>query len=92
MFSNNEYQIDVTFQEDNSFNVTFEPDNTFDVDFGQTSGVSGDEYQGTYEVTPTTSEQTLSTTNKVLTHNVIIHPIPQNYGLITWNGATLRIS
>lgn len=85
-------EIDVTFNEVDSFEVTFGGCNAFDVDFGAYEGVGGDEYQGTYEVTPTEYEQTLSTQDKVLTQNVIVHPIPSNYGLITWDGTTITVS
>ena len=49
-------------------------------------------YTGVTEVTPTTTEQVLDTSNKVVTRNIIINPIPSNYGLITWNGSTLTVS
>lgn len=49
-------------------------------------------YTGTTEVTPTTTEQVLDTSNKVVTRNIVINPIPSNYGLITWNGSTLTVS
>ena len=52
----------------------------------------GDIYQGGYEFTPTQETQTVQTADKVLLENIIIHPIPQNYGLITWNGAILTVS
>ena len=49
-------------------------------------------YTGMTEVTPTTAEQVLDTSNKVVTRNIVINPIPSNYGLITWNGSTLTVS
>lgn len=85
-------EIDVTFSEVDSFDVTFGSGESFSVDFGQYDGTIGDEYDGPYEVTPTEYEQTLSTQDKVLTQNVIVHPIPSNYGLITWNGTTITVS
>lgn len=51
-----------------------------------------DVYTGPYEVTPSTSQQTLFTSGKTMAHNVTIAPIPNNYGLITWNGSTLTVS
>lgn len=53
---------------------------------------SGTPYTGTYIVTPTEETQTLDTDSKYLTANVIVNPIPTNYGLITWNGTTLTVS
>ena len=52
----------------------------------------GDPYEGEYEIYPTTEEQILPTEDRNLTENIIIHPIPSNYGLITWDGATLTVS
>lgn len=49
-------------------------------------------YTGVTEVTPTTAEQVLDTSNKVVARNIVITPIPSNYGLITWNGSTLTVS
>ena len=49
-------------------------------------------YTGVTEVTPTTTEQVLDTSNKVVARNIVINPIPSNYGLITWNGSTLTVS
>lgn len=49
-------------------------------------------YTGAYEVTPTTDTQTLSTEDLLMTANVVVNPIPSNYGLITWDGSTLTVS
>ena len=49
-------------------------------------------YTGGTNITPSTSEQVLNTADKVVTRNIVINPIPSNYGLITWNGATLTVS
>lgn len=54
--------------------------------------VGADPYAGEYTVTPTTETQTLLTKNLRMTDNVTINPIPNNYGLITWNGTTLTVS
>ena len=49
-------------------------------------------YDGEITVTPTNQTQTLSTKSKYLTDNITIEPIPNNYGLVTWNGSVLTIS
>ena len=51
-----------------------------------------EEYSGVTTVTPSEEIQTLQTEDKVVLENIIINPIPSNYGLITWNGATLTVS
>lgn len=50
------------------------------------------EYDGVYEVTPTTETQTLVTSGFRMSGNVVVNPIPSNYGLITWDGTTLTVS
>lgn len=49
-------------------------------------------YTGDYTVTPSKEEQVLETKSKLMRENVIIEPIPSNYGLITWNGSVLTVS
>lgn len=48
-------------------------------------------YEGSYEVTPTQSTQTLATSGYRMTGDVIINPIPSNYGLIEWDGSILTV-
>lgn len=54
--------------------------------------VDRDPYTGAYEVTPSEETQTLETNNMRMTGNVTINPIPNNYGLITWNGSIITVS
>ena len=49
-------------------------------------------YTGEYAVTPSAEQQILETAGKVLKENVVVEPIPQNYGLITWSGLGIRVS
>lgn len=51
-----------------------------------------EEYTGDYEFTPTRSTQVIEIANKKATADIIINPIPQNYGLVTWNGSVLTVS
>lgn len=50
------------------------------------------EYTGAYEITPTNAEQVLPTMQTSVLADIVIKPIPQNYGLITWNGSTITVS
>ena len=61
-------------------------------DFGEAYIMHIDEYDGEYEVTPTSYAQVLETEGKVMTQNVTVNPIPSNYGLITWNGIYITVS
>ena len=49
-------------------------------------------YDGEYEVTPTQETQVLDTALKAMSGNIIVNPIPSNYGLVTWNGNVLTVS
>lgn len=53
---------------------------------------AAERYGGPYEVTPRATAQTLPTDGLVMTADVVVQPIPSNYGLITWNGSTLTVS
>ena len=50
------------------------------------------EYQGPYNITPTQNTQILNTNYKLAMDDIVINPIPSNYGLITWDGSTLKVS
>jgi hypothetical protein len=50
------------------------------------------EYTGPYTVSPGAAAQTLATANKRMTGDVVVGPIPSNYGLITWDGGVLTVS
>lgn len=54
--------------------------------------VSGETYDGPYEVTPTAFTQTLLTDGLKMAGDVTINPIPSNWGLITWNGSYIMIT
>lgn len=51
-----------------------------------------DEYQGPYEVTPTQTAQVLPTEGLLAVADIVVNPIPSNYGLVTWDGAVLTVS
>ena len=50
------------------------------------------EYTGSYEFTPSSETQTIPIANLIASENITINPIPQTYGLVTWNGSFLTIS
>ena len=49
-------------------------------------------YEGSYEITPSAEAQVLPTNNLRMINDLTIKPIPQNYGLITWDGSTITVS
>lgn len=54
--------------------------------------IEGEPYEGPYAVTPSKRTQILQTKNLVATANITVEPIPDNYGLITWDGSILTVS
>lgn len=65
----------------------------------ETDGSPGDffpllpkEYTGQMEFTPTMESQVVGVRGFYMAEDIVINPIPQNYGLVTWNGHSLRIS
>lgn len=86
-------EIKVTFQElGEDFKVQFSDiTEAFTVDMSE-GGRAPEIYDGPYEVTPGEEEQTLFTAQKTMAQDVVIAPIPSNYGLITYNGSTITIS
>ena len=50
------------------------------------------DYDGETTFTPSAETQVIPTSHTVLLSDITINPIPSNYGLITWNGATLTVS
>ena len=54
--------------------------------------IEGEYYDGPTVVTPTRETQVLNTTNKTVTQNITVEPIPPNYGLITWDGRKITVS
>ena len=52
----------------------------------------GEHYHGAYEVTPSSEAQVLDTDTLILDGNITINPIPNNYGLISWDGSTITVS
>ena len=50
------------------------------------------EYDGDYDITPSSTAQVFQTEGKRVLHDFVIEPIPQNYSLITYNGSTITVS
>lgn len=48
-------------------------------------------YTGEYTITPSSETQVIPIANYIATSNIIVNPVPQNYGLVIWNGSYLTI-
>lgn len=48
-------------------------------------------YTGDTVITPSTTEQVLATADKVVARNIVVNPIPENYGRLLYSGNTLTV-
>lgn len=49
-------------------------------------------YEGSYVAIPTASRQIISTKDLLMMDDFVVEPIPNNYGLIGWNGSFLTVT
>ena len=84
--------FDVVFSARDTFPVAFSPPSLLNVDFAETIiKPIADYYTGSYEYTPAAEEQTIPIDGLVATGDITIKAIPQNYGLIIWDGTTITV-
>ncbi len=65
------------------------------VQFGevQTVNTGGEPYKGDYAVTPKVEKQVMPTKGKYMVDDMVVNPIPQEYGLITYDhNRTITVS
>lgn len=53
--------------------------------------VGGIPYGGSYEVTPGEDAQVLPTEERTLAQDVVVNPIPSNYGRIAYSGSVITV-
>lgn len=59
---------------------------------GGGGGSTRPHYHGETEFVPTQAYQTVHTAGLLVDTDIVIDPIPSNYGKITWNGIALTVS
>lgn len=73
--------------------MSVEAQPSLDMTIGTAYAMSvADDYEGSYTVTPKTTTQVLATKDLKMTDDLVINPIPKHYGLITYNGTTIKVS
>ena len=82
--------MNVIFESEATFGCTFGEEGSLVCDYGKEIPIG--DYSGSYTATPSAEQQTLPTAYRTLAQNIVIEPIPSNYGLITWNGSSLTVS
>lgn len=84
--------IPLTVTEGNSVSLTVTDENTVSLDIGAAFPVYPESYKGSYNIVPSLHQQIVKVKGLYATEDIIVEKIPDNYGLITWNGSFLRIS
>ena len=56
-----------------------------------TATIKSAEYTGEYEFTPTDEVQVIPVDSLLMQRDIVIKPVPQNYGHISWNGSELSV-
>ena len=83
----------VKFSESKSVRADFGDGGKLKADFSDFIKVPVvDYYDGDYRITPGASQQTIPMQGLTARENIVIDPVPSNYGLITWDGSTLTVS
>lgn len=65
----------------------YDMDSTVNIVAGQVA-----DFDGPYSYIPTEEEQIVPIMGKRATNNIVVAPIPTNYGRITWNGSVITVS
>lgn len=92
MIVGDEKLLNLTIEESNQISLSVGSEDALDFSVGEVIHVGGEKYRGAYEWTPSQESQTIQIDGLQAEGNITINPIPSNYGLITWNGATLTVS
>ncbi|MCR5372701.1 MAG: hypothetical protein K6E41_04470 [Solobacterium sp.] len=85
--------LEVRFDTGETLDGILKENYSFQAELGEFQKVTAFEYYtGPYEFTPTQETQIIPIGQKMASGNITVNPIPNNYGLITWNGAVLTVS
>lgn len=85
--------FNVTFSGGSSFSAAFSGSESFSADLTNViERTVTDYYTGSYEFTPSDSEQTISIGGLLGLRDITIHAVPNTYGKVAWNGSYLTVS
>lgn len=77
---------------DEGLELSLDGSTDFELTLENASGSVYPVYDGATEFTPTRETQFAMVSGKIVLDNIKINPIPQNYGLVTYNGSIITIS
>lgn len=92
MIVGDEKLLNLTVGEMDQISLSVGSEDALDFSVDDVIYVGAEKYQGSYEWTPSQESQTIQIAGLQAERDITINPIPSNYGLITWNGATLTVS
>lgn len=73
--------------------LTITEENVVSLDIGAVAyPVYPESYKGSYNIVPSLHRQIVKVKGLYATEDIIVEKIPDNYGLITWNGSFLKVS
>lgn len=78
--------------DNNEINLSVGDSDGLSLSAGEVVNIGAEKYDGPYEWTPSKETQTIPIKDKQATADITIQPIPNNYGLITYNGVTITVS
>ena len=87
----NELHISLHVEPDSDAELHVDEGADIALNLGEKFDGCGTPYSGPYEVTPGESTQVLETAYHKMTANVVVNPIPSNYGRIAYSGAGLLV-
>lgn len=83
----------MTITKENVVSLTVTEENAVSLDIGAIAyPVYPESYKGPYKIVPTLHRQIAKVKGLYATEDITVEKIPDNYGLITWNGSFLRVS
>lgn len=85
--------FNISFAGDESFNAEFQEPESMTAEFDTHIETPVTEYyEGSYEITPSDTPQTLDCGGLCSLRDIVINAVPSGWGKITWNGAFLTVS
>lgn len=93
MTSDSTCKIEMRVIEDETIKLDIADNETIKLDITEIGyPVYPENYKGSYTVTPSRNKKVLKVGGMMASEDITVEPIPNNYGLITWNGAFITVS
>ena len=87
-----DYVVNLHVLDDATAHLGINDDSPVNLSVGAEIIGGGIPYSGAYTVRPQPYAQTLETATHMLDRNIVVEAIPNNYGLITYNGSVITVS